>query len=134
LPNSEKPLIGGEGEKWMSQSRINAFKAMVKDLPGNDPNAVMIWYGLANEYTKLAHWPEAIDALRHVIRIDPDYTAAYQMLGSALKATGAQQEARQIWAQGIEAANRAGAWKARQHLESLLAGTEDKPEAGFCNE
>jgi len=118
----------------MSQSRINAFKAMVKDLPGNDPNAVMIWYGLANEYTKLGQWPEAIDALRQVIHINPDYTAAYQMLGSALKATGAHQEARQIWTQGIEAANRTGAWKARQHLEGLLAGTEDKPEVGFCNE
>ncbi|MDQ3013516.1 MAG: tetratricopeptide repeat protein [Acidobacteriota bacterium] len=118
----------------MSQSRIDAFKAMVKDLPDNDPNGVMIWYGLANEYTKLEQWPEAVEALRHVIRINPDYTAAYQMLGSALINTSARQEARHIWTQGIEAANRTGAWKARQHMEGLLAGTEDNPETGFCKE
>ena len=107
---------------------------MVKDLPGDAPNAVMVWYGLANEYTKLAQWPEAIDALRQVIRLNPDYTAAYQLLGSALANTGARAEARQVWAQGIEAAHRTGAWKARQHLEGLLAGTEDEQEAGFCKE
>ena len=118
----------------MSQSRIDAFKTMVKDFPANDPNAVMIWYGLANEYTKLSQWPEAVDALRHVIQLNPDYTAAYQMLGSALASTGASEQARQIWAQGIEAANRTGAWKARQHMEGLLAGTEAKPEAEFCKE
>jgi predicted Zn-dependent protease len=114
----------------MSQTRIDAFKAMVKDQPDNE----MIWYGLASEYSKLEQWPEAIDALRQVIRIKPDYTAAYQMLGSALASTGAREEARHIWTQGIEAANRTGAWKARQHMEGLLAGTEDKPETGFCKE
>lgn len=118
----------------MSQSRIDAFKTMVKTLPDNDPNGVMIWYGLANEYTKLEQWPEAVEALRHVINLNPDYTAAYQMLGSALIGTGARSEARQAWTQGIDAANRTGAWKARQHMEGLLAGTEDNPEPGFCKE
>ena len=118
----------------MSQSRIDAFKAMVKELPDNDPNGVMIWYGLANEYTKLEQWPEAVEALRHVIHLNPDYTAAYQMLGSALLSTGQRDEARRAWTAGVETANRTGAWKARQHMEGLLAGTEDKPEPGFCKE
>jgi predicted Zn-dependent protease len=103
---------------------------MVKDQPENE----MIWYGLANEYTKLEKWTEAIDALRNVIRIKPDYTAAYQLLGSALKSTGAREEARRVWTEGIEAANRTGAWKARQHMEGLLAGTETEAEPGFCKE
>jgi hypothetical protein len=33
----------------MTQSRIDAFTAMLKDQPDNE----MIWYGLANEYMKL---------------------------------------------------------------------------------
>ena len=48
------------------------------------PDDVMIWYGLGSEYVKLEQWTEAVEALRHVLRINPDYTAAYQMLGSAL--------------------------------------------------
>jgi len=114
----------------MSQSRIDAFAAMVKDQPDNE----MIWYGLANEYSKMERWAEAIEALRQVIRIKADYTAAYQLLGSALLSTGEREEARLVWTEGIAAANRTGAWKARQHMEGLLAGTENQPEPGFCKE
>lgn len=122
----------------MSQSRIDAFTSMLKDRPDNDPTTVMIWYGLANEYTKLERWVDAIDAFRHVIRIKPDYTAAYQMLGSALINLGDQAEAQRVWAEGIEVAGRTGAWKARQHMESqlaeMLASGANKAESGFCKE
>ena len=112
----------------MSQSRIDAFTAMLKDQPDNE----MIWYGLANEYTKLERWSAAIDALRHVIRIKPEYTSAYQMLGAALVNEGQREEARRIWTEGIEVANRTGAWKARQHMEGLLGGLITDAEPGFC--
>jgi predicted Zn-dependent protease len=112
----------------MAQSRIDAFTAMLKDQPDNE----MIWYGLANEYTKLENWPAAIDALRNVIRIKPDYTSAYQMLGAALVKQEGHEEARRVWMEGIEIANRTGAWKARQHMEALLASLTDEAEPGFC--
>ena len=112
----------------MSQSRIDAFTAMTSEQPDNE----MIWYGLANEYSKLARWSEAAEALRQVIRIKPDYTAAYQMLGSALLSQGDHEEARRVWTQGIEVATRTGAWKARQHMEGLLAGTANETDAEFC--
>jgi tetratricopeptide (TPR) repeat protein len=112
----------------MSQSRIDAFTVMLKDQPDNE----MIWYGLANEYTKLERWPAAIEAFRNVIRIKPDYTSAYQMLGAALVNHGEREEARRVWMEGIEAANRTGAWKARQHMEGLLAGLMTEAEPGFC--
>ena len=112
----------------MSQTRIDAFTAMVKDQPDNE----MIWYGLASEYTKLARWDEAVEALRQVIRIKSDYTAAYQMLGSALLQQGRIAEARQVWTEGIAIANRTGAWKARQHMEGLLANMASENDSPFC--
>jgi predicted Zn-dependent protease len=118
----------------MSQSRIDAFTTMLKDQPDNE----MIWYGLANEFTKLEKWAEAVDAFRNVIRIKPDYTAAYQMLGSALMNLGQHNEARRAWTEGIEIAGRTGAWKARQHMEGqlaqMLAGAEGGAEGGFCKD
>lgn len=114
----------------MSQSRIDAFTAMVKDQPDNE----MIWYGLANEYTKLQQWAEAADSLRNVIRIKPDYTSAYQMLGTALANSGQPEDARRIWTEGIAVADRTGAWKARQHMQGLLAGITPEAETGFCTE
>ena len=112
----------------MSQARIDAFTTMLKDQPNNE----MIWYGLANEYSKLERWAETSEALRQVIRLKPDYTSAYQLLGSALLQQGQTAEARQTWQTGIEVAQRTGAWKASQHLEGLLAGTAEGTESSFC--
>jgi len=44
----------------------------------------MIWYGLAVNNTKLENWAEAAKSLRQVVSLNPDYTAAYQMLGTVL--------------------------------------------------
>lgn len=94
----------------------------------------MIWYGLGSEYVKLEQWNEAVEALRNVLRINPDYTAAYQMLGSALMSRGEREEARRAWMDGIEAAKRTGAWKACQHMEGLLDGVKDEAGSDFCAE
>lgn len=110
----------------MSKSRIEVFRTMVE----KNPNDVMIWYGLANEYLKLEQFAEAVEALRQTLRLNPDYTAAYQMLGSALQNLGDGAEAVRIWQEGIEVANRTGAWKARQHMESLLNQTKS---GEFCS-
>ena len=114
----------------MAQSRIEIFAEMVKQQPGD----AMIWYGLASEYMKAERWGEASDALQSVVRINPDYTAAYQMLGTALLNQGRNEEARRAWEQGIEVARRTGAWKAQQHMEGLLAGISDAaPGSKFCD-
>jgi predicted Zn-dependent protease len=114
----------------MGQSRLEIFETMARE----QPNDAMIWYGLASEYLKVERWSEAADALRNVVRVNPDYTAAYQMLGTALQNQGQTEEARRAWATGIEAADRTGAWKARQHMESLLAGTNPQSGTEFCAE
>ncbi|MBA3767433.1 MAG: tetratricopeptide repeat protein [Acidobacteria bacterium] len=114
----------------MSQSRIDVFKQMASA----SPDDALVWYGLGSEYFKLEKWNEAVLALRNVVRINPDYTAAYQMLGSALMKEGEREEARRAWTEGIEAAQRTGAWKARGHMEGLLAGIKDESGSGLCAE
>jgi Flp pilus assembly protein TadD len=114
----------------MSQSRLDLFRTMANDQPLD----ALVWYGLASECVKLEQWGEAADALRKVLSLNPDYTAAYQMLGTALLNQGEKEEARRAWMDGIEAATRTGAWKARQHMEGLLAGTSDEAGSGFCKE
>jgi hypothetical protein len=47
------------------------------------------------------------------------------MLGTALMSLGQSEEARLAWTEGIEVAGRTGAWNARQHMERLLAESED---------
>jgi uncharacterized protein HemY len=114
----------------LSQSRIEVFEAMAQSQPAD----VMVWYGLGSEYFKLENWAKAAEALRRVIEINADYTAAYQMLGTALMNQGEREEARKVWQEGIRTADRTGAWKARQHMEGLLAGTSNESDTGLCRE
>ena len=47
------------------------------------------------------------------------------MLGTALANAGDVDGAQHAWRNGIEAADRTGAWKAGQHMRALLAGVAD---------
>ena len=115
----------------MAQSKVELFAQMARDQPDNE----MVWYGLANEHVKLEQWREAAEALNRVVGLKPDYTAAYQLLGTALANLGEREEARRVWRDGIAVAKRAGAWKAQQHMEGLLANTETEVNPpGLCTE
>ena len=109
----------------MAQSKIEVFTAMLTEQPEN----AMIWYGLASEQFKLEHWAEAAKSLRQVVSLNPDYTAAYQMLGTALAKMDDVPGAQQAWRDGIEAAGRTGAWKAGQHMQGLLDGIAGSNDA-----
>lgn len=115
----------------MVEDRLKALLAIAETQPGE----VMIWYGLANEYVKLERWQEAVEALRRTLALNPDYTSAYQMLGTALMALGQRAEARVAWTEGVAVATRTGAWKARDHMDRLLAHGADPAETGgLCAE
>jgi predicted Zn-dependent protease len=101
----------------MVQSKIEIFTAMLAGQPEN----AMIWYGLASEQVKLEKWTEAAKSLLQVVNLNPDYTAAYQMLGTVLAKMDDLDGAQQAWRDGIEAAGRTGAWKAGQHMQALLS-------------
>ena len=115
----------------MSEDRLKALLAIAEA----QPEEVMIWYGLANEYVKLERWPEAVDALRRTVALNPDYTSAYQMLGKSLMSLDQRDAARLAWTKGVEVAGRTGAWKAREHMEHLLADAGGPIEgSGLCTE
>jgi len=113
----------------MTQSKIEIFTATLTEQPDN----AMIWYGLGSEHFKLENWAEAAKSLRKVVTLSPDYTAAYQMLGTALAKVNDLAGAQQAWRDGIEAAGRTGAWKAGQHMQALLAGVAGGNDA-LCRE
>ena len=111
----------------MSEARISAFEAMCI----NDPENVMVWYGLGTEYSKLDRWKDAVDCFQKVVGLNADYTSAYQLLGAALLKLDDCDAARNAWKDGILAAERTGAWKAREHMNRLLSGLE--PSTEFCS-
>ena len=113
----------------MVQSKIEIFTAMLAEQPEN----AMIWYGLASEQYKLENWAEAARSLRQVVSLNPDYTAAYQMLGTVLLNIDDLAGAQEVWTTGVEVARRTGAWKAGEHMQTLLDGVA-RTSGSLCSD
>ncbi len=75
-----------------------------------DKNAgdVESWFGLGGSLLDLHRSGEAVDALRRVIELDPNHTAAHRELGRALLESGNPVEAAEIFARAIGLAERDG--------------------------
>lgn len=84
--------------------RIEALKKMAAARP-DDPRAR---FGLALEYEKAGRWDEMVAELRHYLEMADDEGNAYGRLGHALRERGREEEARQAYRDGIEAAYRHG--------------------------
>jgi Flp pilus assembly protein TadD len=83
-------------------SRIESLKRMAEARP-DDPRAR---FGLALEYERAGEWEEVVTQLRAYLERTQDEGNAYGRLGHALVQLGRDEEAREAYRQGIEAAYR----------------------------
>lgn len=104
----------------MEKTRLEMLEQFVKD----SPQDTFCWYGLAMEYKSLGRLDEAVQTLRKLVAMDPDYSAAYLQLGHLLLDSDTA-EARSILQAGIEAARRKGEWKNLNEMEAALSGMAD---------
>ena len=92
------------------------LRRMVATRPA-DPRAR---FGLALEYEKLGCWEEVVGELTHYLQLTADEGNAYGRLGHALRALGRDQEARDAYRKGIEAAYRHAHPTMAQEFEETL--------------
>jgi tetratricopeptide (TPR) repeat protein len=95
------------------------FDALRK-LLAQDPANRLARYGLAMEYGKAGRLEEALAEYRALVSSHPDYAYAYFHAGQALERLGQVDEARQMYARGVEAAIRTGDAHARKELQAAL--------------
>lgn len=88
----------------MSADRISALLRMVESRP-DDARAR---FGLALEYERAGRWEEAVAELRRYLTLTSDEGNAYGRLARALRHLGQEEEARETYRLGIDAANRHG--------------------------
>lgn len=88
----------------MGGDRIASLKRMAESRP-EDPRAR---FGLALEYERLERWEDAADELKTYLGMASDEGNAYGRLARALRRLGQDDEAREAYRRGIEAANRHG--------------------------
>ncbi len=93
---------------------------MLKEFLNANPNDCFTRYGLAMEYARQGALEPALAEFQNLLKINPDYTAAYQMAAQALMKAGRMDEARQMLTDGVASAIRSGNSHARAEMEGML--------------
>jgi predicted Zn-dependent protease len=90
--------------------------ASLEKLIGTARDGALLRYSLGNEYLKAGEATRAIEQLREAVKRDPDYSAAWKLLGRALADSGEPAQAIDAWGRGIEAARRKGDRQAEKEM------------------
>lgn len=102
-------------------NRIDALRRMIERNP-NDPR---LRFGLALELEKLGEWEQVVSELQAYLALTDDEGNAWGRLGSALRRLGRDEEAKDAYRKGIEAANRHGHPSMAAEFEEILEEWED---------
>jgi tetratricopeptide (TPR) repeat protein len=84
------------------------------------PEDAFARYGLALECARLGDDPAAIANFKQLLNSHPQYVAGYFQYGQLLARLGQIPEARRILAAGVEAAQMAGDFHARDEAQAAL--------------
>ena len=84
----------------------------------------LLRFSLGNEFFKRGEMEQAVHHLREAVRQQPDYSAAYKLLGKALAESGQLGEAKQVYRRGIDTALEGGDQQAAKEMTVFLRRLE----------
>ena len=96
----------------MAQPLISSLEKLI----GTPRDGALLRYSLGSEYLKAGERARAIEQLREAVRRDPDYSAAWKLLGRALADADDAAQALEAWTLGIAAARRKGDRQAEKEM------------------
>ena len=96
----------------MAQPLISSLEKLI----GTPRDGALLRYSLGVEYLKAGEKSRAIEHLREAVQRDPDYSAAWKLLGKALAESDEPAQALEAWTRGIEAARRKGDRQAEKEM------------------
>lgn len=105
----------------MGTDRIGALERMLQSRP-DDPR---LRFGLALEYEKAGRRDAAVRELRAYLASADDEGNGWGRLGALLRAAGEDQEAKEAYRRGVEAASRHGHPTMAADFEAVLEGWDD---------
>ncbi len=83
-------------------------------------DSALLRFSLGSEYLKQKHYERAIEHLTHAVAKDPNYSAAWKLLGKALAESGRAAEAARAYEKGIETAEAKGDIQAAKEMRVFL--------------
>lgn len=106
----------------METSRADMFRKLLQ----RDLDNPMVLYSLGTELFKQGEFPGARDHLQRAVRNKPDYSVAYRMLGRAHYELNEDEEARRVFTQGREVAERNGDLQTVKEIDVFLRRLEKR--------
>ena len=80
----------------------------------------LLRFGLGKGYLDAGDYPRAIEHLQRCVAFDPNYSAAWKLLGKALQADSQTDAARNAWEQGVAAAQAHGDKQAEKEMSVFM--------------
>lgn len=106
--------------------RIESLEKML----GGPRDGALLRYSLGNEYLKAGAPAEAAAQFRAATERDPNYSAAWKLLGKALTEAGDAAAALAAYRQGIEVATQKGDLQAAKEMQVFARRIEKAQAAG----
>jgi Tfp pilus assembly protein PilF len=80
----------------------------------------LLRFGLGKGYLDAGDFALAAQHLQHCVQFDPQYSAAWKLLGQALNKQGLSEQAHTAWTQGLQAAEEKGDKQAGKEIGVFL--------------
>ncbi|WP_437879756.1 tetratricopeptide repeat protein [Pseudomonas sp. LRF_L74] len=80
----------------------------------------LLRFGLGKAYLDLGEPAKAAEHLQQCLAFDPNYSAAWKLLGKACHAQGLLEETRQAWHNGLEVARKRGDKQTEKEMSVFL--------------
>ena len=111
----------------MTEARLTVNTSLVANLEsllGGPRDSALLRFGLANEYLKLGNYRAAALHFRKATELDPQYSAAWKLLGRALASQGESVAALEAFRQGIVVADKKGDKQAAKEMAVFVRRIE----------
>jgi Flp pilus assembly protein TadD len=104
------------------------------ELVGTPRDGALLRFSLGSEYLKCADFDSAVAHLRAAVEKNPEYSAAWKLLGQAFARSGRDEEALAAYRKGIAVAEKKGDKQAAKEMavfaRRLEKGIASRKEAG----
>ncbi|NIY07679.1 MAG: hypothetical protein GWN02_05095 [Gemmatimonadetes bacterium] len=105
----------------MTNPRIENLRRMLD----RHPSDARLRFGLALEYEKMSQWDDVAAELERYLELTEDEGNAWGRMGAALRKLGREDEARQAYRNGVDAARRHSHPTMAAEFEDILAHWDD---------
>jgi len=113
-----------KGGSYNNSGPMSSVLANFEKMLAAGRDGALLRYGLGNEYLKAGNPARAAEHFRRATELDPNYSAAWKLLGRALAESGAVADAQEAYRRGIAVAEARGDQQAAKEMTVFLRRLE----------